>query len=313
MRRCGPIVAVLVGIAVVVAGCSSGGSVASSAAASSPASSPAATPTAAATPTSVDPEALFNLGIAEGPAWQSFHMNIALNGTIKAAFLKTLGNPSWAKLQSDAVLDGTVIDGDVDAPNLAFHLAINVPANSVTGSAPITGDLVIQNSYLYLKLSLLGAKYHELKLGTISKEMGIPVSVPTPGASALTGIADMTASLRTQLEAAGVTPTVVGIDQIGGRDAYHIALSVPLDKINADIAAAASAAPAGEAAVLRSINIDTVSSGIWIYKDNDELAQVQIAGSSSTVGNLSFTMTLTNFDQPVTISVPPASQVVAGS
>jgi hypothetical protein len=304
-------VAVLLGLAVAVGGCSSGSNVATSSAASSSASAPA-TPTAAATPTPVDPEALFNLGIAEGPAWQSFHMNIALSGTIKASFLKTLGNPSWAKLTSDAVLDGTVIEGDVDAPNLAFHLAITVPANSVTGSAPITGDLIIKNSYMYLKLSPLGAKYHEVKLGTISKEMGLPVAVPTPGASALTGIADMTANLRTQLEAAGVTPAVVGIDQIGGRNAYHIALSVPLDKINGDIAAAASAAPAGEAAVLRSINIDTVSSGIWIYTDNYELAQVQIAGASSTVGNLSFTMTLTNFDQPVTINVPAASQIAAG-
>ena len=308
LRFRGPVLAMLVGTAVIVGGCS-GGSTASPTGA---ATSAGATPTAVATPTPVDPEALFNLGIAEGPAWQSFHMNIALNGTIKAAFLKTLGNPSWANLKSYAVLDGTVIAGDVDAPDLAFHLAITVPANSLTGSAPITGDLIVKNSELYLKLSDLGAEYHEVKLGTISKEMGLPVSVPTPGASALTGIADTTASLRTQLEAAGVTPTVVGIDQIGGRDAYHIDLAVPLDKINGDIAAAASAAPAGESAVLRGIKIDSVSAGIWIYEGTYQLAQVQIVGASSTVGNLSFTMTLTNFDQPVTINAPAASDIGAG-
>ncbi len=302
-----PVLAVLVGVAVIVGGCSGGSTASPTEAAATVGPTPTAV--AAPTPTPADPDALFGLGIAEGPAWKSFHLKITLDGTIKSAFLKTLGNRSWANLKSDAVLDGTSIEGDVDAPDLAFQLAITVPAISALGTVPITGDVVVKNSDLYLKLSDLGAKYHEVKLGTMSKELGLPVSVPTPGASALTGLADMTASLRSQLEADGVTPKVVGVDQIGGRDAYHIDLTVPLDKINADLAAATATEGAS---VLRGIKIDSVSSGIWIYEDNYELAQVQIAGASSSVGNLSFTMTLTNFDQPVTINAPAASDVAAG-
>jgi len=61
------------------------------------------------------------------------------------------------------------------------------------------------------------------------------------------------------------------------------------------------------------MKIDSASAGIWIYEDSYQLAQVQIAGASSAVGNLSFTMTLTNFDEPVTITAPAASDIAAGS
>lgn len=307
-----PLLAILVGTAVIVGGCSGG--VTASPTGGSPTSATASiapTPTAVATPTPADPDALFSLGITEGPAWQSFHMKIAVGGTVKAAFLKTLGNPSWAKLTTDAVLDGTVMEGDVDAQNLAFHLAIAVPSVAAFGSAAVTGDLIIKDSNMYLKMASLGSKYREVKLGTISKELGVPVSVPTPGGSALIGLANLTSSIRSQLESAGVTPKVVGVEQIGGRDAYHIDLTVPLDKVNSDLAAAAAKAGAG-AAIVNELKIDSVSSGIWIYKDNYQLAQVQIAGASSTAGNLTFTMTLTNFDQPVTIDAPAASDVTAG-
>jgi hypothetical protein len=307
-----PVLAILVGTAVIVGGCSGG--VTASPTGGSPTSaiaSIAPTPTAVATPTPADPDALFSLGIAEGPAWRSFHMKIAVGGTVKAAFLKTLGNPSWAKLTTDAVLDGTVMEGDVDAQNLAFHLAIAVPSVAAFGSAAVTGDLIIKDSNMYLKMAALGGKYREVKLGTISKELGVPVSVPTPGGSALIGLANLTSSIRSQLESVGVTPRVVGVEQIGGRDAYHIDLTVPLDKVNSDLAAAAAKAGAG-AAIVNELKIDSVSSGIWIYKDNYQLAQVQIAGASSTAGNLTFTMTLTNFDQPVTIDAPAASDVTAG-
>ena len=306
------VLAILVGTAVIVGGCSGAGTTPpSEGSPTGTIASTAPTPTAVATPTPADPEALFSLGIAEGPAWQSFHLKIAVGGTVKAAFLKAMGNPSWAKLTTDAVLDGTVLEGDVDAQSLAFHLAIAVPAVAAFGSGAVTGDLIIKDSNLYLKMASLGAKYHEVKLGTVSKEFGVPVSVPTPGGSALVGLSNLTASIRSQLEADGVTPKVVGVEQIGGRDAYHIDLTVPVDKLNSDLAAAATKAGAG-AAILGQLKIDSVSSGIWIYKDNYQLAQVQIAGTSSTAGNLGFMMTLTNFDQPVTINAPAASDVTAG-
>jgi len=116
----------------------------------------------------------------------------------------------------------------------------------------------------------------------------------------------LVASLRQQLEADGVTPEFVGTDQIGGRDAYRVNLSVPLDKLNSRIAEAETKAKIDPSL---KITVDSVSASMWIYTDNYQLAQVTMAGTSSTLGNLSFTITLTNFDQPVTINAPAASAI----
>ena len=313
MGRFGRVVAVVLGVATIVGGCSGAGASPNSSVVKSVVATSTTAPTAVptATPTPVDPEALFNLGIAEGPAWQSFHLNVALGGTLKAAFLRASGDPAFARVSSDAVLDGTLVAGDVDATDLAMHLGITVPAIAATHSGPISADLIIRNSTLYLKTSEFGPKYRAVKLGTITKNLHLAVAIPTPGASALTGIANVVADLRSHLEANGVTPKVVGLDQVGGRTAYHIDLTVPLETMNKDIASMAASAGAS-AAFLAKIQVTSVTAGVWIYQDNYQLAQVQIAGVSSDGGNLSFTMTLTNFDQPVTINTPAAGNVASG-
>jgi hypothetical protein len=133
---------------------------------------------------------------------------------------------------------------------------------------------------------------------------GVKAPVPTPGGSSLVGIADAVSTLRQHLEANGATPTLAGIERIGDRDAYRINLALPLDKLNSDIAAAvASKDPALD------VNVDSASASLWIYTDNYQLAQVQMAGASSIAGNITFTMTLTSFDQPVTITAPAASDI----
>ena len=177
-----------------------------------------------------------------------------------------------------------------------------------TGAA-ITGEAIVLDPMLYLKLSSEGPKYHKVKLGTISGQLGLKVAVPTPGGSSLVGLANDVSTLRQNLEAAGVRPTLMGMDLVGGRDAYHIDLSLPLDKFNEDIA---SAATKPGASFLKQVKIESATAAIWIYTTDYQLAQVQISGISSAVGSVSFTMTLTNFDQPVTITAPPASDVKAG-
>jgi len=303
MRIDKSVLAIAAVLALVVSGCSGGSS-------ASPAASAVASQTATvATPTPANPDTLFDQAIAEGPAWKSFHLEIALSGTITAAAMKASGNPSWKNLKSDVSLDGTTIEGDMDPVNLACDLTVSIPATAATGTA-ITGEAIVVDPMMYLKLSSAGPKFHKVKLGTISSDVGLKVAVPTPGGSSLVGLANDVSTLRQNLEAAGVTPTLMGIDQIGGRDAYHIGLSVPLDKFNEDIA---SAATKPGASFLKQVKIDSATAAIWIYTSDYQLAQVQISGTSSAVGSVSFTMTLTNFDQPVTITAPPASDVAAGA
>jgi hypothetical protein len=254
-----------------------------------------------------DPSSIISQVISGGTAVKSFHLEITASGTIKAAALSGAGGGSSA-LSGDMKLDGTSITGDVDVANQAAHLAVSVPLSTGGQTIPVTADVILKDSTLYYKASLLGPKYTKTDLGALAGSLtGGTVSVPTPGASELSGIQDQITQIRTALDQSGAKATLVGVEQIGGKDAYHINISVPLDLINSEIAAAAagaSAAPAG-------MKIDSASVDFWVYKDSNLPAKFEIKGASSAIGNLDLTVTVTNYDQPVTIAAPAASEIQA--
>jgi hypothetical protein len=304
-----PALAVLAGFVLVfAAACGSstvtpfngGGSVA-------PAGSMAAGVSAPATVNPQDPSSIIS-GVINGTTdVKSFHIKLTVNGTIKAAALASAGSAAGGlggALKGDIKLDGTAIEGDVDVANQAGHITFNVPPLAALGNLPLTGDLILVSNTLYYKVSLLGTKYTKMDLGSIGDSLGalsssLPVAVPSAGASA--AIADQISQMRQALKDAGVTVTLVGVDKIGGKDASHINVSVPLDKLNSAIAAQASAGPA--------MKIDSAAVDLWVYTDSNRLAQAEIKGASSTLGNLDIVLTISNYDQPVTVAAPPADQI----
>jgi len=295
-------VALLAGVAVAVAACGGGSATAAPAGTSGAASTTAASLAPTANPN--DPNSLLNELVTGGPDVKSFHIKIALTGTIKADALKASDASLAASITQDVTLDGTAVEGDVDIANQAAHLAVNVPGLEPLGGQPITADLILVGGKLYAKASLLGPKYTEMDLGSLSSlTSSLPVAVPTPGASALSGAMDQVAQLRKQLDDAGAKVTLVGVEQIGGSDAEHINITIPTDLINQQIAAESSAAPA--------MTIDSATLDVWVYKSDNRLAQLQLQGSSAQAGNLSLIVTVTNYDQPVSVSAPPADQVQA--
>ena len=252
-----------------------------------------------------DPSSIITQIINGGSAVKSFHIKLTVSGTIKAAALSSAQGATGGAvpLTGDLKLDGTTLEGDVDVAGQAAHLTFNVPA-AVIGAA-VTGDLILVDNAFYYKVSLLGTKYTKTDLGSLASlsPIAIPSALPTAGASAMAGITDEIAQIRQQLDAAGVTATLVGVDKIGGQDANHINISVPLDKINTAIAAEASAAP--------GMKLDSASVDLWVYKDTNQIAQLEIKGASSTLGNLDFMLTVSAYDQPVTIAAPAASDIQA--
>ncbi|MGZ6314364.1 MAG: hypothetical protein ACXWNI_01900 [Candidatus Limnocylindrales bacterium] len=256
-----------------------------------------------------DPSSIITQAISGGTAVKSFHLSVALSGTINAAFLKSTGDASLSAITSDLKLDGTSIEGDVDIANSAAHLALSVPALPMMGNVPISADVILAGGSLYYKASLLGPKYTKADLSSLSSLAGgMPVAVPTPGSSPLAGMQDQIAQLRQQLDAAGAKATLVGVEQIGGKDAYHINVSVPLDLLNSQIAAAAAAASPPV-----SVKIDSASVDFWVYKDTYLPAKFELKGASSAIGSIDLVVTVSNYDQPVTIAAPPASDVSAPS
>jgi hypothetical protein len=306
-----PALAILAGLVVVFASaCSSSGVTlppagpAAPAGASAAAGATAAPAGASAAVNPSDPSSIITQVLSSGQSTTSFHIKIEVSGTIKAAALQSAAGSSGAALTSDLKLDGTAVEGDVDVANQAAHLSLTVAPIAMLGNVPLTGDLILKDSVLYYKVSLLGPKYTKTALGDLTG--GLPVTVPTAGPSAMAGVADELANIRQQLDAAGVKATLVGVEQIGGKDAYHITFAVPLDKLNAEIAtAAASAAP--------GMKIDSASIDLWTYKDSYQIAKVEIKGASSSLGSLGIAITVTDYGAPVTITAPAATDIQAAT
>jgi hypothetical protein len=300
-----PALSILAGLVVVIASaCSSSAATSGVGGTSGPAGGSMAPAGASAAVNPNDPSSIITQVLSSGQGTTSFHIKIEVTGTIKAAALKSAAGSAGGALTGDLKLDGTAIEGDVDVANQAAHLSLTVPPIAMLGNVPLTGDLIAKDSVLYYKVSLLGPKYTKMDLGSLKDSL--PVTVPSADPSALTGMADQIAQLRQQLDAAGVKATLVGVEQIGGKDAYHISISVPLDKINTEIAAAAASEAPG-------MKIDSASVDVWTYKDSYQLAKIQIAGASSSLGNLGMTITITNYGAPVTVTAPAASDINAAT
>ena len=232
---------------------------------------------------------------------KSFHLKVALNGTLKAAGLSSLGGSSLgAMFTSDVKLDGTALEGDVDVIGKAAHLGLTVAPIAALGTTPITADIIYVGAAAYVKTSLTGALYTNYNVGDLTSSL--PISVPTAGPSTLTNVEDQVAAFRKQMDDAGAKTTLVGVEKIGGKDAYHINVTVPVSTLNDKISAASSPNPA-------MLTLDSASLDVWAYKDTYNLAQVELKGSSATLGNLDLVITITNYNGTVTITAPPASEV----
>ena len=294
-------------VLVTAGGC--GGSSASPSGSPGPTASPAPATTgaavsAAATPNPTDPDSIITQVIAGGTAVKSFHIKIELNGTLKAAALLEMGDDS---VKSDVKLDGTTFEGDVDFTSETGHMSVTAPAMQIMGGIPIKGDLIYADGYLYYKTSG-GAKYVKVALSAIGENLGVKVVVPSPGPSVLTSIQDEVTSIRQHLVADGATATFVGVEQVDGKDAYHVSLSMPVEKMNSDLAAAAAKA---SPTIPPDLKMDSATFDIWVYKGTDHLAKMQVSANSSWLGNISYISTVTNYDAPVTITVPAAGDVRA--
>jgi hypothetical protein len=302
-RSTKPVLAVLAGLVVVFASaCGSSSATPTSAAAMSGAPSAGAS-MAGPTVNPNDPNSIITNAMSGVSDVKSFHFEVALSGTIKAAALQSADSP--IPITSDLALDGTSLSGDVDVANGAAHLAASLPALPELGGVPITADVIAVNQAIYYKVSLLGTKYSVFDLSSLSSltsGLPIPSALPTAGPSALSSAMDQLEQIRQQLQDAGFTAQLVGVDQIGGQDANHIQITIPIDYINQQIAAESSPDPAPG-------QLDSASLDFWVYKADNRLAKLEMKAASSTVGNLDLVVTITNYDQPVTISAPPASEV----
>jgi len=248
--------------------------------------SSSATPTA---PPLTDPNEIITRSATGLTAVQTVHFDVAVSGSVNTSALGSSG--SALGLSGSLKLDGTTVSGDIDIQKQAFHVAASMP--TLLG---LTADIIQVDGFQYTKISLVGTKYTKSPASTLP--------IPSAAPSATLDISSAVTSLKSSLTAAGVTTTLVGRDQVDGRDAYHVSVSVPKDLINQQIGALGGSTTSG-------ISIDSLSLNYWVYVDSLNPAKMELKASSATLGNLTVTVTLTKYNQPVTIKAPADSEIQA--
>jgi lipoprotein LprG len=241
-------------------------------------------------PPITDPSEVITKSVAVVPAIKSLHLKLEVSGKVNPGAL-TGGSSGGLGLNGNFDLAGTTVEGDVDVVKLATDLKFAVP-----GVLGLTGQVIVVDGNLYYKTSLTGDKFTQSKLSDT-----VPVSIPSPGALASADITGGIASLRKSLDDAGAKATLLPDDKINGKDAYHVSISVPVDKINAMLAQSGS--------TMAGLKLDSASVDYWAYKDSLLPAKISIVGSAGTLGNLSLSLTLTDYGKSVTVTAPAASDI----
>jgi hypothetical protein len=239
-----------------------------------------------------DPHQILTEAVTASANVTSFHIEIDLSGKVNTS---ALGSSGGLGLGGTMDLAGTKVEGDIDVTKQAADLKLSMP-----GLMGLTGEAIVVDGNAYYKVSLMGDKYTKVSLGDLTG--GLPVSVPSALPSGSGAIADEVNQLRQELQAMGVTTTLLPDDTIDGKAAYHIQATVPLQAINAALAAESPA-----------IQLDSASVDMWVYRADLLPAKVEIKGAASQIGNLDLVILLTNYNEPVTITAPPDSEIAPAS
>ncbi len=239
-----------------------------------------------------DPNVVITRSVGAVPAVTSVHVKVEVSGTVNAGALSGSGSGGLG-LSGNMDLAGTTAEGDVDVTNEATDLKITLPS-------PLgTGEIIVVGGNLYYKLSLYGDRFTETSLSN-----AVPVPIPSPGAVASANPSAAIASLTKALDDAGAKATLMADDKVAGKDVYHVSVSIPVDKINTLLAAEGGSATAG-------MKLDSASFDYWVYKDSVLPAKVEIKGSAGTLGSLDVVVTLTSYNEAVTIKAPAATDIGA--
>ncbi len=212
---------------------------------------------------------------------KSVHFAASLTGTFSGDMMGT-GQDTEFKL------DGTTAEGDVDVAGKKARASFSVPA--LLG---LSGEVIQVGQNTFMKTSLTGANYQKQSSAEIPVD---EVADPAKAAEAV----------REALEAPGVSPTKGEDAKCGdNKDCYQ----VEIDLTGEELAALASEAPdtgtdLSEAAMKITFSVE---------KDTLRLAKVVVSVTAGAAGSVDMTLTMTKWDEAVTISEPPADQVTEGS
>jgi hypothetical protein len=251
--------------------------------------SPTPTPTPTPPPIS-DPLEILTKSAASLASVKTIHLQLDLSGTVK---LNLTGAGSGSSLD----LKGTTGSIDADVAGKSLHATVTAPGFLNSGV-----DAIVNADAVYYKIT------GGLAQGTTYTKIAIPANVggaaasASPDASAaMAGLQAALASLKPQLDK--LPKPAKGADQPCGDTTCY---TVTYDIAASDLAALSSAAPSGTIPP-GELNVEILSRATDLRP-----ARITLHIVSGDQADLTLAIAAT-YDQPVTIMVPPADQVVEGS
>lgn len=227
-------------------------------------------------PALTDPREIVTQGLEATAELTSVHLLLTIDGT---ASISELGGGEMS-------LSGTRLEGDVDIENQQGHLTFAVPP--LMG---FTGEVIQIGGESYMKTSLTGATWSKSE-----------VSEGDPVAEAMDPTEQLE-EVRAFLDEEGVELEKLDETDCGDRTCYAVRLTIPA-AVMADAAEGTDVDPAllGDELVL----------DLLFDREEMWLAGVSTVVSAESVGELTLTLTLSGFNDPVEVEAPPADEVTEG-
>jgi lipoprotein LprG len=207
---------------------------------------------------------------------KTMHLHADVGGSVK---LDLTGSGNAAPLD----LKGTTADGDIDITNKKFHLSFGAPA--LLGLA---ADIIVIGDTTYTKVTpFLGEKYTKSTSDSTSDSV-----------SDVTDPQKTIDEINKFLNTPGVAPTKAADEKCGDKDCYHVTMNLTSEQLGGITGGLGSGAPTG-----------TGTLDIWTQKNDLRPAKIAIAANAGDTGTVTVTLTISNYDAPVTVNAPADSDI----
>jgi hypothetical protein len=251
-------------------------------------------------------------------AVKQFDAHLTLAGTISSSLDGAVASGAAASAAAPLKLDGTAMEIRSDTVAGTSDLSLTLPTALAGGGV---SEVIVVGSDVYLKLGPIGTalgvaddgKFHHTTTSTLGALGGLPGASasasadPSQMAQALSAMTDFFDSLSQAPTVTGVTCgntscwdlhvvlTPADLAALAAKGASVLASAVPFAPL-----------PTGGMAGLTDVTLDVIA-----RQADGRPAEIKVAVDGGQAGTASADLTLT-FDTPMTITAPPADQVVEG-
>jgi hypothetical protein len=234
-----------------------------------------------AAPSLTDPKEIVTAALRTSEGAKSVHVEATLDGHVNADLSGT--GASGANIP----LTGTTASADVDIAAGNAHATFS--------ALGLAGELIQIGDTSYYKTPLTGDQYQTQKAGDL-----LPVN-PGDTKSLVDKVGDL-------LSKDGVNPVKGDDVACGSTQCYTVKLELSSDQLNA--LDGGEPMPSG---LPINLSAASVSLTIRVEKDSNRLAGIAATIAMGDQGSLSINVAFSKWDEPVSVSAPPADQTQPSS